>query len=132
MMLVYWYSPPPLPLVCHVAHTTCNSSITSVMSLFQFGVRCISSSQEQNIVGESRTLPSHVPTLAESSLGRVEFDAIFAKGVRELTDPASKGRKMRGKYEHYTPEQYASIGKYAFEMAMKESGVIFNHFPQLN
>ena len=72
-----------------------------IMSLFQFGVRRVSTSQEQNINEGESTVPSHVPTLAESGLGRVEFDATVANGVGELADPApsaSKRRKMRGKY----------------------------------
>ena len=108
---------PPTPIArelslrapCHVVRTA--------MSLFQFGVRHVSTSQGQNNEGESAA-PSHVPTLAESGLGRVEFDATLNNGIGELTDPApsaSKKRKVKGKYTVYTPEQRASIGKYALE-----------------
>lgn len=63
------------------------------MSLFQFNVRYVSISQERNINGGGSTVPSHVPTLAESCLGRVEFDASVANGVGELADPAPSASK---------------------------------------
>ena len=87
------------------------------MSLFLFGVKRISASQEQAI-NDEESLPSHMPSVAESGLGRVELDAISSSGVGKLADPspsACKKRKMRGKYVRYTPEERASIGKYALE-----------------
>ena len=69
------------------------------MSLFLFGVKRISASQEQVINDEES--PSHMPSVAESGLGRVELDAISSSGVGKLADPspsACKKRKMRGKY----------------------------------
>ena len=88
------------------------------MSLFQFGVRRLSSTQKRVIIEGESTLPSHMPTLAESGLGSVEFDMMVSSEVGQLADPApsaSKKRKKRGKYVRYTPEQRASIGKYAAE-----------------
>ena len=79
------------------------------MSLFQYGVRRVSTSQVRNY--QETTAPSHIPTLAESGLGRVEFDTALASGIGELADPApsaSKKRKVRA--------QRASIGKYALEI----------------
>ena len=72
----------------------------AVMSLFLFGVKRISASQEQAI-NDEESLPSHMPSVAESVLGRVELDAISSSGVGKLADPspsACKKRKMRGKY----------------------------------
>ena len=65
---------------------------------------------------QETTAPSHILTLAESGLGRVEFGTTLASGIGELADPApsaTKKRKVRGKYTRHTPEQRASIGKYA-------------------
>ena len=77
-----------------------------------------------------------MPTLAESGLGRVEFDATLNNGIGELADPApsaSKKRKVRGKYTVYTPEQRASIGKYALENGNERARRHFqSRFPNLN
>ena len=70
------------------------------MSLFLFGVKRISASQEQAI-NDEESLHSHMPSVAESGLGRVELDAISSSGVGKLADPspsACKKRKMRGKH----------------------------------
>ena len=48
---------------------------------------------------QETTAPSHILTLAESGLGRVEFGTTLASGIRELADPApsaTKKRKVRG------------------------------------
>ena len=105
------------------------------MSLFQFGVRRVSTSHERSNEGKS-AVHSHVPTLAESALGRVEFDATLNNGIGELADPApsaSKKRKVRGKYTVYTPEQRASIGKYTLENGSERARRHFQScFPNLN
>ena len=102
------------------------------MSLFQYGVRRLSGRNDQQEI----TAPSHIPTLAESGLGRVEFETTLTSGIGELADPApsaSKKRKMRGKYTAYTPEQRASIGKYALENGNERARRHFlSLFPNLN
>ena len=107
--------------------------VESAMSLFQYGVRRLSKSQVQN--DQEITAPSHIPTLAELGLGRVEFKMTLASGIGELADPApsaAKKRKMRGNYARYTPEQRASIGKYALENGNERTRChFFIHFPQL-
>lgn len=84
------------------------------MSLFQFGVRRASDANQD----PSEVLPSHMPRFEESGLGRVEFNRTLDNCVGSLADPskeAAKKRRARGKYGRYTPEQRASIGKYALE-----------------
>ena len=88
------------------------------MSLFQFGIRRLSSAQRRPVDENESALPSHMPSLPESGLGQVEFDAIASSEVSQLADPApsaSKKRKKRGKYVQYTPEDRARIGRYALE-----------------
>lgn len=74
-------------------------------------------------------MPSHVPTLAESGLGCVEFDAMVSSEVGRLADPtpssASKKRRKRGKYVQYTPEERASIGRYAVEYGNERTRLKF-------
>lgn len=75
-------------------------------------------------------VPFHVPTLAEFGLGRVEFDAMLANGIGELADPAPLAPK---KSTVYTPEQRASIGKYALLNGMERARHDFQpRFPNLN
>lgn len=95
------------------------SALSSAMSLFQFGIRRLSSAQQRPVDEGESALPSHMPTLAESGLGRVEFDAMVSSEVGRLADPtpssASKKRRKRGKYVQYILEERASIGRYAVE-----------------
>lgn len=104
------------------------------MSLFQFGFQSSSrvrSTQEQSV---SNSVPSFMPTCFESGLGNVEHSAVVASGVAELADPspATKKRKTRGKYTEYTPQQRASIGKYACEHGNERARKYFlSTFPQL-
>ena len=68
------------------------------MSLIQYGVSRVSTSQVQNDEQEF-TAPSHIPTLAESGLRRDEFETTLASEIGKLLDPApsaSKKKKMRG------------------------------------
>ena len=105
------------------------------MSLFQFGIRRLSSAQKRPVDEGEAALPSHMPTLAESGLGRVEFDTIASSEVRRLADPApsaSQKRKKRGKYAEYTPEQRAGIGRYAAENGNEKARLKFRStFPNL-
>ena len=82
------------------------------MSLFQFGFQSSRRNTQEQIASAS-----FVPTRDESGLGAEEYCAILASDVAEFADPTpgSKKRKTRGKYERYTPEQRAGIGKYALE-----------------
>ena len=64
----------------------------------------------------------------------LEHSAVVASGIVELADPspAVKRRKTRGKYTEYTPQQRASIGKYACEHGNKRTWKYFlSSFPQL-
>ena len=76
-----------------------------------------------------------MPTLSDSSLGRVKFDAVLSGGVGELADPTSpttKKRKKRGNYVKYTPEHRASIGRYALENGNERARRHFQYlFPNL-
>ena len=92
--------------------------LPGAMSLFQFGKRRLSSAQKQPVDEGEGALTSHMPTLPESALGRVEFAAMVSSEMGLLADPApsaSKKSKKRGKYVQYTPEKFAGIGRYAVE-----------------
>ena len=52
------------------------SSACSAMSLVQFGIRRLSSAQKWPINERESALPPHMPTLAESGLGGIEFDTM--------------------------------------------------------
>ena len=76
-----------------------------------------------------------MPTFLELGLGLdVEHSAVLASSIVELADPspAVKRRKTRGKYTEYTPQQRASIGKYACEHGNERARKYFlSSFPQL-
>ena len=98
------------------------------MSLFQFGIRRLSSGQRRPVGENESALPSHMPSLPESGLGQVEFDAMASSEVGHLADPApsaAKKRKKRGKYVQYTPEERARIGRYAVENGNEKARLKF-------
>ena len=102
------------------------------MSLFQLGFHSSSrvrSTQEQSV---SNDLPNFMPTCFESELGNVEHSAVVASDVAELADPSLflqiKKRKTRGKYTEYTPQQRASIEKYACEHSNERARRYFLSF----
>ena len=64
------------------------------MSLIQYGVRRVSTSQLRNHQQEI-TAPSHIPTLAESGVRRDEFETTLASEIGELSDPAPSASKKK-------------------------------------
>ena len=106
------------------------------MSLFQCGFRCISRSDNSDSETEqqSTVIPSDVPSVEESGLGRLEYDEVVANLVSDLADPSpSKRRRVsRGKYTVHTAESRAKIGKYALENGNERARVHFKtQFPNL-
>ena len=99
------------------------------MSLFQFGLRRVPQGQDSR-VGNNPV--RHMPTVAESGLGSVEYNQV-CEAVSELTDPSpAKERRARGKYTHYTPAQRAQIGRYALENGNERARKNFaSKFPDL-
>ena len=86
------------------------------MLLFRFGFKRVAASEGASTSERHSepSVPSYLPTRDESGLGRMEFEDTISR-VSDLSDPATKKRKTRGKYTQYTPEQRASIGKFALE-----------------
>ena len=81
------------------------------MSLFQFGIRRISSCSRSEEDGEqSRFVQPYLPNFEESGLGRVEYDNV-AGTVSELADPSPAAKKARKQEEImlYSPEKRAEI-----------------------
>ena len=68
-------------------------------------------------------IPSHVPSVEESGLGKLEYDEVVANCVPDLADPSPAKRKnvSRGKYTVYTAESRAKIGKCALEDGNKRA-----------
>ena len=102
-------------------------------SLFQFGVRRISSCSRSEEDGEqSRFVQPYLPNFEESGLGRVEYDNVTGT-VSELADPspaAKKARTTRGKYAVYTPEKRVEI---ALEIGNERARLRFlAEFPNLH
>lgn len=86
------------------------------MSLFQFGFRPLSRQSTDEVERENNVPPS-LPTLRESGLGRVEYDAVTSAVLdepRQSTAPPAK------------------IGKYALENGNKRAQRCFiKQFPDL-
>ena len=104
------------------------------MYLFQCGFRRISRSENGETEQQSTVIPSHVPSVEESGLGRLEYDEVVANCVPDLADPSPAKRKRvsRGKYTVYTAESRAKIGKYALENGNKRAQIHFkSQFPNL-
>ena len=60
------------------------------MSLFQCGFRRTSRSDNSDSETEqqSTVIPSHVPSVEENGLGRLEYDEVVANRVPDLADPS--------------------------------------------
>ena len=104
------------------------------MSLFQYGFCRTSTSENSENEQQTSVIPSHVPSVEESGLGRLEYDEVVANHVPDLADPspAKRQRVSRGKYTVYSAESRAKIGKYAFENGNKGARVHFKaQFPNL-
>ena len=104
------------------------------MTLFQCGFRRTSRSDNSQTEQQLTVTPSHVPSVQESGLGRLEYDEVVANRVPDLADPSpSKRRRVsRGKYTVYTEESRAKIGKYALENGNERARVHFKtQFPNL-
>ena len=57
-----------------------------------------------------------MPSFDKSGLGRIEYDTVSGSTASDLADPSpAKKKKERGNYTQYSPQQRASIGKYAFQ-----------------
>ena len=69
------------------------------ISLFDCGFRRISRSENSEIEQQSIVTSSHVPSVEDSGLGRLEYDKMVANRVPDLADPSpSKRRRVsRGK-----------------------------------
>ena len=84
------------------------------MSLFQYGLKCVSSTSQSYDVPQS--VPNHLPQHHESGLS-IEEHANTTISVADLSDPqiTTNKRKKRGKYAvyTYTEKDRARIGKYA-------------------
>ena len=101
------------------------------MSLFQFGFTSqIRTARERQPVN---TMPSHMPSFDESGLGRIEYDTVSGSTASDLADPSpAKKRRKRGNYTQYSPQQRASIGKYALENGNKRARMHYLcEFPDL-
>lgn len=104
------------------------------MSLFQCGFSCTSRSDNNETEQQSTVIPSHITSVEESGLGRLEYDEVVANRVSDLPNPSpSKRRRVsRGKYTVYTAESCAKIGKYAFENGNERARVhCKTQFPNL-
>ena len=76
---------------------------------------------------------SHMPSLDESGLGRLEYDTVSESTVSDLTDPSPPKKKRGRKYTQYKPQQCASIGKYALENGNERARIHYLHeFPNVN
>ena len=99
--------------------TTCLAADRERMSLFQFGFTSRKSKDcrsETRREPENELLPSTLPTLRESGLGRVEYDAVTTAVHDDSLLPTKKRRRgMSGTYTTYKPTDRAKIGKYALE-----------------
>ena len=118
----------------HVASTGIALVAGRTMSLFQYGFRRISSSENGETEQQSAVIPSHLPSVEESGLGRLEYAEVVANRVPDLADPSPAKRKRvsRGKYTVYTAESRAKIGKYALENGNKNAQIHFkSQFPDL-
>ena len=67
-------------------------------------------------------IPSHVPSVEDSGLGRVKCDEVVANCVPYLADPSPSKRRIvsRGKYTVYTAESRAKKVNMPWRKVTKE------------
>ena len=76
------------------------SFLAGKMSLFDYGFRRISRSENSETEQQSIVTPPHVPSVEDSGLSRREYDEMVANHVPDLADlsPSKRRRVSRGKY----------------------------------
>ena len=74
------------------------------MSLFQCGFRRISRSENREAEQQSTVIPSHLPSVEESGLGRLEYDEVVANCVPDPS-PAKRKGVSRGEYIQCTQQK---------------------------
>ena len=99
------------------------------MSLFQFGFR--------PVLNNTTTAPdtTNLPTIRESGLGTIEYDAVTqAHEVAPHDEPPVKRRRSSiGNYTSYKAANRAKIGKYALENGNERARKHFlQEFPKLS
>ena len=105
------------------------------MSLFQFGFRPVAVPEHETDDRTRAPDNTSFPTLQESGLGIVEYDAVTQSlegPPQEEPPPSKKRRGSSGNYSTYKATTRAKIGKYALENGNERARKHFlKEFPNL-